>query len=467
PRVSGGNGPTQGSTAMPAHPGVLYRSVPSKSGGTKLQLVLPEKYIHEFLHYYHDSPFGGHLGKLKTLLRLLEVAWWPSVRRDVWDYVKRCEVCQKYKTPSGKPAGELQTMIPSEPGEMLGVDLMGPLPSSTTKKTILMVVVDYFSKWVELFALPDAKTHRICTLLKNEIFTRWGVPKFIVSDRGPQFTSEIMERLYLAWGVKRKLTTAYHLQSNLTERVNRTLKTMVASYVGDRHQDWDKWLPELRFAINTVEHEALGETPALVTLGRQIKGPLDRLVESIPLPDTSQYRTLETLEELRKKVQARLVRSTSRQAKYYNARHRKVHYEGGDLVWVRTHYLSDAARKFSSKLAPKWVGPAIILKQLGPNNYRVQKGTNSESKIDTKRPGSGVLQVRPAKGRLCFLLPGFRAFYIFGLRETKRIKEQFFLIIYFSFSFVCVKPGVSIRGAREGVWGRGSLRSTQAPVKFM
>jgi len=69
-----------------------------------------------------------------------------------------------------------------------------------------MVVVDYCSKWVELFALRDAK---------------------------------LISSLCESWGVARKLTTAYHPQTNLTERVNRTLKTTIASFVDDHLQDWD------------------------------------------------------------------------------------------------------------------------------------------------------------------------------------------------------------------------------------
>ncbi|GAA6086487.1 uncharacterized protein LOC113114602 [Tachysurus ichikawai] len=75
---------------------------------------------------------------------------------------------------------------------MLGVDLMGPFPKSTQTNEYLMVVVDYCSKWVELFPLRSAKTHLIVNILVKEIFTRWETPTYLVSDRGPQFTAQLL-----------------------------------------------------------------------------------------------------------------------------------------------------------------------------------------------------------------------------------------------------------------------------------
>ncbi|KAL6461592.1 hypothetical protein MHYP_G00297360 [Metynnis hypsauchen] len=140
--------------------GVLYRGVPSRFGGFNYQLVVPEEMTGQFLRYFHNSPFGGHLGRMKTLRKILEVAWWPNIRGDVWKYVKECVTCQQYKSSNTKPAGLLQQTEVQKPGEMIGVDFMGPLPLSRSRNTMLMVVVDYYSKWVELFPLKDAKALR-------------------------------------------------------------------------------------------------------------------------------------------------------------------------------------------------------------------------------------------------------------------------------------------------------------------
>ncbi|KAL6476435.1 hypothetical protein MHYP_G00149340 [Metynnis hypsauchen] len=373
--------------------GVLYRGVPSRFGGFNYQLVVPEEMTGQFLRYFHNSPFGGHLGRMKTLRKILEVAWWPNIRGDVWKYVKECVTCQQYKSSNTKPAGLLQQTEVQKPGEMIGVDFMGPLPLSRSRNTMLMVVVDYYSKWVELFPLKDAKALRVWQILRDDIFTRWGVPAHIVSDRGPQWTSDVMAKLCETWGVIQKLTMAYHPQTNLTERVNRTMKAMIASFVGKHHQDWDRWLPEFRLAINTAVHESTGVSPATLALGRSITGPLERLIQHAPTPPMAAYNTIHNHMTLLREVERHVGMARSRQARYYNVRRRCVQFAVGDLVWIRTHPLSDASAKFSAKLAPRWKGPAKVEKQLGPNNYRVRWGTEK-----TKEDNVNVVDLKPYYG---------------------------------------------------------------------
>lgn len=77
--------------------GFLFRSVPDGQKGQEFQLVIPSIHREAFLQYAHDNPLSGHLGKLKTLLRLLETIYWPNIRADVWRYCKECHICQKYK----------------------------------------------------------------------------------------------------------------------------------------------------------------------------------------------------------------------------------------------------------------------------------------------------------------------------------------------------------------------------------
>lgn len=128
-------------------------------------------------------------------------------------YIKSCEVCQKYKPSNTKPSGLLQSSQIIEPGHTLGIDLMGPLTTSKKQNTYLLVIVEYYIKWVEMFPLRDAKTQKIVKILREEIFTHWGVPKFLVSDRGPQFTSSILGNLCKTWGCVQRLTTSYHKQT--------------------------------------------------------------------------------------------------------------------------------------------------------------------------------------------------------------------------------------------------------------
>lgn len=121
--------------------GLLFRSVPDGKKGQKLQLIIPLTLRQPFLQYAHDNPLSGHLGKLKTLFRLLEKVYWPSIRADVWKCCKECKTCQKHKPSMTKTSGLLQSTPVVEPEFMLGVDLMGPFPKSTKQHEYLLVVV--------------------------------------------------------------------------------------------------------------------------------------------------------------------------------------------------------------------------------------------------------------------------------------------------------------------------------------
>ncbi|XP_073731162.1 retrovirus-related Pol polyprotein from transposon opus [Misgurnus anguillicaudatus] len=350
---------------------VLFRSVPVAKGGQRFQLLVPTNLKEVFLNYAHDNPLSGHLGKFKTLMRLLEFVYWPSIRTDVWQYCKQCEKCQQHKPTNLKPAGALQSVPIVEPGYMIGMDIMGPFPRSSRQNQYLLVIVDYFSKWVEIFPMRSAKSTIISRILIEEIFTRWGTPAYIVSDRGTQFTSNLLHQLCKQWQVTQKLTTAYHPQSNLTERINRNLKVMIATYVENNHHTWDQWICEFRFALNTAWHESTGFSPAEIALGRQLKGPLQRALQSPPDPDHPSYDTIERQELLFESVRENVDKAQAKQKKYYDLKRRNQDFQEGDLVWVRTHPLSSADDGFMAKISPKWRGPAKIVKRLGPVNYKV------------------------------------------------------------------------------------------------
>uniref|UniRef100_A0A8C2F2M0 Gypsy retrotransposon integrase-like protein 1 n=1 Tax=Cyprinus carpio TaxID=7962 RepID=A0A8C2F2M0_CYPCA len=306
----------------------LFRRVPDKQQGCTSQLVIPASLREVFLQFAHSNPLSGHLGRMKTLRRLIDDVYWPEIRKDVWSFCTQCKTCQAYKPRISKLSRLLQSTPVVEPGYMLGVDLMGPFPRSPRSNEFLLVFVDYCSKWVELFALWSAKTHLITNILVKEMFTRWGAPAYLVSDRGPQFTAQLLNDTCKRWGVVQKLTTVYHPQTNLTERVNRTLKTMISSYVHDNHHGWDKWIPEFRYAINSAWQESTALTPADIALGRKLKGPLEWLICKPPNPDHVAYSTVERQKALLDQVREKTSQAQERQGKYYNKRRRAESFEG-------------------------------------------------------------------------------------------------------------------------------------------
>ncbi len=350
----------------------LYHKTHLSNGLVHYRVYLPSSLIPAVLHHYHSHPLSGHGGIYKTYKRLQDGVFWPGMWTDVKHYVKDCVKCQTLKSENQKPAGKLQPITISQPNKMVGVDIMGPLPSSTQRHEYLLVFVDYFTRWVELFPMRHANAQTIAKILRTEILTRWGVPDFILSDRGTQFLSFIFKELCEKWNLNQKLTTAYHPQTNMTERVNRTLKCMIASYVDDNHKKWDQHLPELRFAINSAVQESIGMSPAELQIGRKLKSPMDKLLQVKSLsPSTPSYDVVHHLVQLKLKAEECCKKAQKRQLRSYNKTRREASFKEKSRVWLRNFPQSSAQHNFTAKLAPKWKGPYRVLKRLGPLNYQI------------------------------------------------------------------------------------------------
>lgn len=89
------------------------------------------------------------------------------------------------------------------------------------------------------------------------------------------FITELLEHVVSTLGTKHRLTTAYHPQTNATERVNCTLKTAIKAYIEDKHTCWDKYLPQICFALRTATHESTCLSLSMTLSGGELNTPLD------------------------------------------------------------------------------------------------------------------------------------------------------------------------------------------------
>nr|GEW97055.1 hypothetical protein [Tanacetum cinerariifolium] len=139
------------------------------------------------------------------------------------------------------------------------IDFMGPFLSSRGNKYIL-VVVDYLSKWVEAKALPTNDGRAVVKFLKS-VFTRFGTPRAIISDRGTHFCNEQFAKVMLKYGVTHRLSTTYHPQTNRKVEVsNRGLKRILKSTIGENHASWSDKLDDVLWAFCTTFKTPIGCT---------------------------------------------------------------------------------------------------------------------------------------------------------------------------------------------------------------
>ena len=129
---------------------ILYRNTDSGQ-----QIFVPNVLKHHILYENHDSPISGHLGRKKTLHRILKNFYWVGIGKDVKNYCRSCETCQRVKPVYRKPQGFMEPIFSGGPWEILAADLVGPLPTSHSNHKFILVVRDHFSKWVEVFPLKQ------------------------------------------------------------------------------------------------------------------------------------------------------------------------------------------------------------------------------------------------------------------------------------------------------------------------
>ncbi|GFU48506.1 transposon Tf2-8 polyprotein [Trichonephila clavipes] len=138
--------------------------------------------------------------------------------------VKNCPDCIKYKASNQKPSGLLQTPVPAQRFETLAIDLFGPLPESKDGKRWILIIEDCTTKWVELFALPNATAKECAITLIEEVLLRYGIPRCLISDNGTQFVSAVIQQICYLLNIHQSLIPVYHPQTNPVERKNRDLK---------------------------------------------------------------------------------------------------------------------------------------------------------------------------------------------------------------------------------------------------
>ncbi|XP_072767251.1 uncharacterized protein [Anoplolepis gracilipes] len=213
--------------------------------------------------------------------------------------------------------------------------------------------------------LRKATTTAILRALTQQFIYRHSCSTIVISDN--QFTSRQFEKFLADHKITHQTSSAYAPQCNPVERANRTIKTMVAQYVDKRQQRWDELLPQLQYAFNTARQEVTGITPAYLLHGWELARPHPadrRATRTTNTPET----THRLLEEAYDVVRTHLARAFQQQQSHYDLRRRAWRPSIRDQVWKRVRPLSDKARGFNAKLAPRYIGPMTVRRLTSPVN---------------------------------------------------------------------------------------------------
>ncbi|XP_078243581.1 uncharacterized protein LOC140703803 isoform X1 [Pogona vitticeps] len=368
--------------------GILYRETLmniSKGGdGIRSQLVVPEKYRPMILQRGHSDMFAAHLGVNKTQQRITQNFYWPEIGKQIKEFCKQCDVCQRQGNNRDRTKAKLCPLpVIDTPFKCIGVDIVGPLPKATKRgNRFILTIVDHATRYPEAIPLTNIETNTVADALVGYM-SRMGFASEIITDLGTSFTSKLMKRLWQICGIKHKETTAYHPESNgLTEKFNGTLMRMIRAYLAENPNNWDQKLQSLLFAYRSVPQASTGFSPFELLFGRKVRGPLDLIKQNweqitqddpqdvVTYIDTLTNDLKRNLELAAENLQAQKVR----QKTWYDQKARERHFNPGEeVLWLRPCK--------ENKLQLKWAGPYRVMSKMSDLNYLIEQEEHQARRV--------------------------------------------------------------------------------------
>jgi RNase H-like domain found in reverse transcriptase/Reverse transcriptase (RNA-dependent DNA polymerase)/Integrase zinc binding domain len=396
--------------------GTLVRVFQPTNGRTKLevikQIVLPRSVLPSVMSEFHDSPLAGHIGINKTYDKLRARYWWPTMFKDISNYINSCDLCQRRKSPlkvrwpirSILPTGdqpqsrEEEETVTFTPFSEVVVDVLGPLPMTARRKKFIVIFIDRLTRWPEAYATTNLRGNTIAQLLMNEIIPRYGAPRTLLSDQGSNFLGKLCTKLYNLMKIQKLQTSAYFPSCNgLVERFNRTIINMIAMFVKEQQNDWDLYINWTLFAYRTAVNVSTLYTPFYLLHGYEASYPMDielRIAnETFSSKEELAQIMAERVETARRVAVANLKLIDDKLVEKHKNLPRLPHYNAGDLILV---YDPTTPPGKNAKLLRRWTGPYEVLARKSAVNYEV-KAVNPISNYVKRVKKVHIYRMRPYK----------------------------------------------------------------------
>ncbi|PKU60276.1 hypothetical protein MA16_Dca027859 [Dendrobium catenatum] len=340
---------------------------------------LPPSEANYALREVHSGICGEHLGGRALAQKVLRQGfYWPTIKQDALELVRKCNSCQLHANLTHLPAAETSTLQSPWPFAQWGIDIMGPFPIATGQRKFIILAVDYFTKWVEAEPLAKITEANAKQFLWKNIICRFGIPAKVITDNGTQFTGRVFTTFCKDLHIHLINTAVAHPQTNgQTEVTNRTILRGLKTRLEKAGGQWADELPNVLWAYRTTARTPTGETPYNLCFGTEAVIPVDIGVPGHRVQtfdsnanDEKLRHNLDLLLEVRAGIILKVAAYHQRVARHYNRRMKPRHISVGDLVLRSIEAACKGPQR--NKLSPLWEGPYLVAAMVKPGTFKLK-----------------------------------------------------------------------------------------------
>jgi len=347
----------------PDREGILWAEGTDIHGKKSRVLWVPPAFRREVLRAFHCTPLSAHPSHRKMYLRMAKQVCWYGMAKEVKDFVKNCHICQKNRFGLREKPTLQSRGAPTRPMQRISMDLLSLEGVRAPGPSNVLVIVDEFTRYAEVFPVKNMESDTIADKLVEEFICRYGIPEEILTDRGANFLSDLFVELCRQLKIQKLNTTAYHPEGNgANERMHGTLYTILRASTNRRGQDWKRQLPIAMFVYRNTVHKSIGISPHQALYGFTSRH--ECLDEGLNESTYNLDDRVKALYEMREHIQARMEQIERENRVRNNAKRTLRCYEPGEQVLLRNHV--------RHKLDTPWRGPYTIVNRVSNVNYEIQ-----------------------------------------------------------------------------------------------